>query len=82
MSDPRLRPILWSVVLISSGMMLLLFEFGYLTPYTPLLQYALSGLFVFAAILVFGAYARAFAEWWRVIPGWTLLALALSLIHI
>jgi len=80
MSDPRLRPILWSVVLISSGMMLLFFEFGYLTPYTPLLQYALSGLFVFAAILVFGAYARASAEWWRVIPGWTLLALALVLV--
>jgi hypothetical protein len=76
MSDPRLRSILWSIVLTSSGVMLLLFEFGFLTPYTPLLQYILAGLFVFAAILFFGAFARTPAEWWRVIPGWTLLALA------
>ena len=53
--------------------MLLLFEFGFLAPYTPLLQYILAGLFVFAAILFFGAFARTPAEWWRVIPGWTLL---------
>jgi hypothetical protein len=76
MSDPRLRTILWSIVLTSSGVMLLLFEFGFLTSYTPLLQYILAGLFVFAAILFFGAFARAAAEWWRVIPGWTLLTLA------
>lgn len=76
MADPRLRAILWSIVLMSSGVMLLLFEFGFLTPYTPLLQYILAGLFVFAAILFFGAFARTPAEWWRVIPGWTLLALA------
>ena len=60
--------------------MLLLFEFGFLTPYTPLLQYILAGLFVFAAVLFFGAFARTPAEWWRVIPGWTLLALAVVLV--
>lgn len=76
MSDPRLRAIFWSIVLMSSGVLLLLFEFGFLTPYTPLLQYILAGLFVFGAVLFFGAFARTPAEWWRVIPGWTLLALA------
>jgi len=80
MSDPRLRAILWAIVLMSSGVMLLLFEFGFLTPYTPLLQYILAGLFVFAALLFFGAFARTPAEWWRVIPGWMLLALAVLLV--
>lgn len=80
MSDPRLRALLWSLVLMSSGVLLLLFEFGFLTPYTPLLQYSLAALFAFAAILFFGAFARMPAEWWRVIPGWMLLALASLLV--
>lgn len=80
MSDPRLRAILWSIVLMGSGVLLLLFEFDLLTAFTPLLQYLLAALFVFAAILFFGAFARAAAEWWRVIPAWTLLALALVLV--
>lgn len=80
MIDSRLRAIVWSFVLIGSGVLLLLFEFGVLTPYTPLLQYILAGLFVFGAILFFGAFARSPAEWWRVIPGWTLLALASVLV--
>lgn len=80
MSNPRLRAWFWSLILMSSGILLLLFEFDLLTPYTPLLQYVLAGLFVFAAILFFGAFARTPAEWWRVIPGWTLLALAAILL--
>jgi hypothetical protein len=76
MTEPRLRAITWSFALISSGVLLLLFEFGFLTPFAPLLQYILAGLFVFGAILFFGAFARTPTEWWRVIPGWTLLALA------
>lgn len=65
---------------MGSGILLLLFEFGFLTPYTPMLQYILAGLSVFGAILFFGALARSPAEWWRVIPGWTLLALATVLV--
>lgn len=77
MRDLRLRSLFSAFVLMSSGILLLLFEFDLLTPYTPLLQYILAGLCVFGAILFFGAFARAPAEWWRLIPGWTLLALAL-----
>lgn len=80
MTDPRFRAFVWSLVLMSSGVLLLLFEFGWLAPYTPMLQYILAGSFVFGAILFFGAFARSPAEWWRVIPGWTLLALACVLV--
>lgn len=80
MSNPRLRAWFWSLILMSSGILLLLFEFDLLTTYTPLLQYLLAGTFVFVAILFFGAFVRSPAEWWRVIPGWTLLALAVILL--
>ena len=80
MSDLRLRSLLWSFILMSSGIVLLLFEFDLLTAYTPLLQYILAGLCVFGAILFFGAFARTPADWWRVIPGWTLLALTVILV--
>lgn len=80
MSNPQMRAWFWSLILTSSGILLLLFEFDLLAPYTPLLQYGLAGLFVFVAILFFGAFARTPAEWWRVIPGWTLSALAVILL--
>lgn len=80
MSDPRLRSIAWGVLLIGGGVLLLLFEFGVLAPYSPLVQFILAGAFVLAAIIFFGTFARTPADWWRVIPGWTLLGLAVVLV--
>ncbi|MCS6825080.1 MAG: hypothetical protein NZ553_00560 [Caldilinea sp.] len=80
MVDLRLRTWLWALLLISSGVALLLFEFGLLTPYTPQLQYFLAVLAAFGATLFFGGFAKNPSEWWRVLPGWTLLALALLLL--
>ncbi|MCB0148980.1 MAG: hypothetical protein KDE01_15170, partial [Caldilineaceae bacterium] len=80
MSDPRLRSVGWGVLLMGSGVLLLLFEFGLLAPYSPLVQYILAGAFVLAAIIFFGTFARTPADWWRVIPGWTLLGLAAVLV--
>ena len=80
MSDPRLRSIAWGVLLIGGGVMLLLFEFGVLAPYSPLVQFILAGAFVLATIIFFGTFARTPADWWRVIPGWTLLGLAVVLV--
>ena len=76
MSDPRLRSIVWAISLIASGALLLLFEFSLLAPYSPLVEFILAGAFVAAAIIFFGTFARTPADWWRVIPGWTLLGLA------
>lgn len=80
MADLRLRTWLWPLILMSSGVLLLLFEFGLLSPYTPQLQYILAVLAVFGALLFFGGFARNPAEWWRVLPGWTFLALAVLLL--
>lgn len=80
MTELRLRTWLWPLILMSSGVLLLLFEFGLLSPYTPQLQYILAGLLGFGAIFFFGGFARNPAEWWRVLPGWTFLALAVLLL--
>lgn len=68
------------MLLIGGGALLLLFEFGLLAPYSPLVQFILSGAFVLAAVIFFGTFARTPADWWRVIPGWTLLGLAVVLV--
>ena len=62
MSDPRLRSVGWGVLLMGSGVLLLLFEFGLLAPYSPLVQYILAGAFVLAAIIFFGTFARTPAD--------------------
>lgn len=80
MTDLRLRTWLWAFLLMSSGVVLLLFEFGLLASYTPQLQYFLAVAAIFGAILFFGGFARNPSEWWRVLPGWTLLALATLLL--
>ena len=76
MSDPRLRALLWSICLILSGILILLFNFGVLDAYTPFVQYVLAGICALAAFVFFASFARSRAEWWRLIPAWTLAALA------
>jgi len=80
MSDLRLRSVAWALLLMASGLFLLLFEFGLLAPYSPLVQFLLAGVFVVAATIFFGTFARLPADWWRVIPAWTLLGLAVVLV--
>ena len=80
MSDPRLRP---SVGRVAHGQRrvaaaLRVRPAGALLP--PLVQYILAGAFVLAAIIFFGTFARTPADWWRAIPGWTLLGLAAVLV--
>ena len=76
MSDYRLSTLAWAVGLCIGGVLLLLFNFDVLTRFEPAAQYLLSAVLVAAAIVFFGAYASSRKNWWRLIPSWTLLALA------
>ena len=76
MADKRVAQLLWALILVGSGVLLLLFNFSLLRQFEPTAQYiACSGL-----VLVGGGFIAAYlsqrAHWWRLIPGWTLLALA------
>lgn len=80
MFDSRVRALSWSTGLISSGVVLLLFNFGMFAAYSPLAQWILAGALVFAALVLFAGFVRNPDEWWRVIPAWTLLALAVMVL--
>ncbi len=76
MADYRLGSLLWSIGLIVGGVLLLLFNFDQFTAYEPWAQYALTGVLALSGIGFLGAFLSARQHWWRLIPGWTLLALA------
>lgn len=83
MTDPRLRSILLATCLIGGGVLLLLVNFGVLDAYAPWPQVGLAAVGVVAALGFFASFARNRSEWWRLMPAWTLIALAaMSLISV
>ena len=74
--DTRTGRLAWAIAFALSGIGLLLFNFGFFTAYEPFIQYTLAGLLVLGALVAFGNYLSQRSHWWRLIPGWTLLALA------
>ena len=76
MNDSRSSMFFWSAGLVVTGLLLLLFNFGLLERFEPLAQYIVAGIFVVAALGFFGGYLSNRTKWWRLIPGWTLLAVA------
>lgn len=76
MAEPQSRSLVWSLSLVLSGVVLLLFNFGVLDPYAPWPQAILAGGCAVAAAGFFIAFARHRQEWWQLLPAWTLTALA------
>lgn len=76
MGDSRGRAWAWSFSLVLGGLILLLFNFGWLDVYAPWPQAVLAGACAVAAAVFFVGFARNHQEWWRLLPGWTLTSLA------
>lgn len=76
MSDRRGSQILWAAVLVIGGVMLLIFNYGLLHAYEPLAQWITAGALAVGSVGFFLSVARTPVAWWRLIPAWTLLALA------
>lgn len=76
MAEPQSRSALWSLSLILGGVVLLLSNFGLLDAYAPWPQAVLAGGCAAAAAAFFIGFARHRQEWWRLLPAWTLTALA------
>lgn len=76
MFDQRTSGLFWSIGLVVSGIVLLLFNFDLLAAFEPMAQYLLAAIGALAGAIFFGAFASAPQHWWRLIPAWTLLALA------
>lgn len=75
-ADTRLNLLGWAAALLVAGILLLLFNFGYLARFDPLAQYIGAGIFAAGGVAFFGGYLARREQWGRLVPGWTLLALA------
>jgi hypothetical protein len=78
--DNRISLFLWAVGLIACGILLLLLNFDALAAYEPLAQYLLAGVLALVGASFFVAYFTQVTGWWRLIPAWTMLALALMVL--
>ena len=90
-SDNRVNSLIWGVVLALAGIGLLLFNLDLFVRYEPYVQYVASALLGLLALGFIGSYVTArfspaarrgagtsggLDHWWRLIPAWTLFALA------
>jgi hypothetical protein len=76
MSDRQKNLLAWAGVLIGVGVMLLLFNLGVLARYEPTAQYVVAGLLAVGGFSALVSFFWRRDQWWRLMPGWTLLALA------
>lgn len=70
---------LWTAGLIGIGLLLLAWNLGLFVAYEPWPQYLFAVLLAGAGASFFVGYVTAADQWWRLIPGWTMLALAVML---
>ncbi len=73
--DNRVNNLIWGVLLSLAGVGLLLFNLDVFVRFEPYVQYGAAALLGLLALLFVGGYLSARENWWRLIPGWTLIAL-------
>jgi hypothetical protein len=76
MTDRQMNLFVWAVALVIGGVLLLLFNFDVLARYEPTAQYLLASLLGIGGLAALISYFWQRDQWWRLMPGWTLLALA------
>lgn len=76
MANRRPNLLVWSAVLLATGLLLLLFNLDLLAGYEPMAQLVTAGGLALGGVGFLITTLRRREQWWRVMPGWTLLALA------
>jgi hypothetical protein len=76
MSDRQVNLLTWAAALVVMGILLLLFNFGLFARYEPTAQYLAAGVLAVGGFSALVSYFWRRDQWWRLMPGWTLLALA------
>lgn len=76
MSAGRLNSLFIAVAFVLSGIVLLLFNLHLLGAYQNILRWVLTSLFALGGLGFLGSFFVSRQNWWRLIPAWTLLALA------
>jgi hypothetical protein len=75
-SERQTNLLVWAIVLVFLGVALLFFNLGVLARYEPTAQYIVAGLLAVGGFSALVSYFWRRDQWWRLMPGWTLLALA------
>jgi hypothetical protein len=76
MSEYRLNGMLAAVGLVIAGVLMLFYNFELAGVNQPLVSFLLAGGLALAGMFFFSAFLAARRNWWRLLPAWTLLALA------
>ena len=76
MSDRQVNLLLWAAALVVMGVLLLLFNLDVLARYEPTAQYIVAGLLALGGFSALISYIWRRDQWWRLMPGWTLIAMA------
>ena len=80
MTDRQTNLLVWAGALIVAGIVLLLFNFDVLVRYEPTAQYVVAGLLGAGGLVALLSYFWRRDQWWRLMPGWTLIALAVMVL--
>jgi len=67
---------IWAAAMLVAGVVLLLFNLEILAAYEPTAQYIVAAVLAVLGGGFLASYVWRRDEWWRLMPGWTLLALA------
>lgn len=76
MSLVRQSSVWWAAGLILGGLVLLLFNFGLFDRYSPVAEYVVAGALALPGLALLLRSLMHRDEWPRLVPAWTLLALA------
>lgn len=66
--------LIWGVVLLIAGVVLLLWNFDVFAAFAETAQLILAGVFALLGLAFLISYLLARSDWWKVIPGFALLA--------
>ncbi len=68
--------LVWGAILLVIGLSFLLWNLGVFSKFQTTAQWVLVGLFALIGLVFFVSYLMSREQWWKVIPAFTLLALA------
>ena len=66
--------LIWGIILLLVGLGFLLWNFGVFDNFQGLAELVIAGLFALAGLGFLASYLAARKDWWKVIPGFALLA--------
>lgn len=78
--DPRGSRLAWAALLVAGSVLLLIYNLDLLRRFEPLSDFIVAGGLALGGAAFFASFVSRQQAWWRLIPAWTLLALAVMVL--